>query len=101
MLAVLDNINEDQAVQVQEFIRHLNATNATTAHLGRMRRSIMDKFTRWSHGNWCGAYTGGFENHCKHARGVCKAPYDKVSEACKNCNPAIDGIDEHCMEHDR
>ena len=67
----------------------------------RKRRDIMEKLTRWSHGNWCGAYTGGYENHCRRAQGVCKAPYDKVHDECKRCNPVVDPVDAHCMEHDR
>ena len=66
----------------------------------RKRRSILDKLSKWSHGNWCGAYTGGYENHCKKT-GHCRPPYDKVHASCKECNPVKDGLDAACMEHDR
>eukprot|EP00112_Aurelia_sp_Birch-Aquarium-sp1_P023305 Seg689.2 transcript_id=Seg689.2/GoldUCD/mRNA.D3Y31 product="hypothetical protein" protein_id=Seg689.2/GoldUCD/D3Y31 len=102
---ILENLSELPREEIERISNSLNLSSTTapsqqTNHI-RQRRGILDSLTKWSHGNWCGAYTGGYENHCKKQKGVCRAPYTKVHDQCKQCCPVVDEIDGHCMEHDR
>eukprot|EP00794_Sanderia_malayensis_P005222 gene5222-5878_t len=101
---IIDDLTELQRAEIKNLSQFINNSadlpinnNNANNHV-RQRRNILDRLARWSHGNWCGAYTGGYENHCKPH---CKAPFDKVHDNCKQCNPTIDELDKHCMEHDR
>jgi len=101
---VVENLSELHQQKLRSISAAFNSTdlasNTSQSH-SRHRRNIMEKLSRWSHGNWCGAYTGGYENHCGKVNRDCKAPYNKVHDACKRCNPVTDEIDAYCMEHDR
>ena len=104
LLVVVENLSELHQQKLRSISAAFNSTNFagnTSQSHRRHRRNIMEKLSRWSHGNWCGAYTGGYENHCGKVNRVCKAPYNTVHDACKRCNPVIDEVDAYCMEHDR
>ena len=101
---MLENVKELHQRKLEAAFASFNVSNITIGNNSvhsRNRRGIMDKLSKWSHGNWCGAYTGGYENHCRTGKGVCKAPYETIREACKQCNPVVDAVDAQCMEHDR
>ena len=104
LAVVVDNLSELQQEKLKAISASLSITNITLGNAlnhTRRRRNIVSNLSKWSHGNWCGAYTGGYENHCRKIKGVCKAPYETVDDKCKECNPVIDQVDAYCMEHDR
>ena len=97
----MENLSELQRKKLRSISALKNVTLDVANNHTRRRRSVTDGLSKWSHGNWCGAYTGGYENHCKTVKDVCKAPYKTVHDKCKQCNPVVDEVDAYCMEHDR